>query len=129
LQPGGPALLRNWSIKPQAHGHHRSGQHSDPSSRSERTTSGTTSPIDSGYESAGTEFHLRQSLKISSLPTTAFHHDKGSQSRSQFGSGEDTDKAEPQLKDASKAFFGQINNHSQAAKEKMRCFRVAKLES
>lgn len=34
---------------------------------------------------------------------------------------------ELKMKDASKAFFGQINNHSQAAKEKMRCFRVAKL--
>lgn len=36
---------------------------------------------------------------------------------------------ETKIKDASKAFFGQINSHSQAAKEKMRCFRVAKLVS
>jgi hypothetical protein len=35
--------------------------------------------------------------------------------------------ADLKMKDATKAFFGQINNHSQAAKEKMRCFRVAKL--
>lgn len=33
------------------------------------------------------------------------------------------------FKDASRAFFGQINNHSQAAKEKMRCLRVARLST
>lgn len=31
------------------------------------------------------------------------------------------------LKDATRAFFGEINNHSGAAKEKMRCLRVARL--
>lgn len=34
---------------------------------------------------------------------------------------------EIQLKDATKAFFGGMNNHSGAAKEKMRCLRVARL--
>jgi stearoyl-CoA desaturase (delta-9 desaturase) len=33
-----------------------------------------------------------------------------------------------QLKDATRAFFGGMNNHSGAAKEKMRCLRVARLE-
>ena len=32
-----------------------------------------------------------------------------------------------ELRDATRAFFGGINNHSGAAKEKMRCFRVARL--
>ncbi|KAJ9106734.1 hypothetical protein QFC19_003046 [Naganishia cerealis] len=115
IHPGGPALLRNWSIKPRIDSHHRSAKHSDTSLRSKRTASGTTSPIDSGYESAGTEFTLPQSLKLSALPTLVVDDENGSD-------------LEPQLKDASKAFFGQINNHSQAAKEKMRCFRVAKLD-
>lgn len=33
------------------------------------------------------------------------------------------------LKDATRSFYGQINNHSRAAKEKMRFLRVAKLVS
>ncbi|KAJ9096422.1 hypothetical protein QFC21_005244 [Naganishia friedmannii] len=69
------------------------------------------------------------SLKISSSPSTALELKTASQSLNGFGSDESVDACEPQLKDASRAFFGQINNHSQAAKEKMRCFRVAKVAS
>ena len=40
-----------------------------------------------------------------------------------FSGGHDDVK----LKDATKVFFGGMNNHSGAAKEKMRCLRVARL--
>lgn len=33
----------------------------------------------------------------------------------------------PQLRDATRSFFGGMNNHSAAAREMMRCLRVAKL--
>ena len=61
---------------------------SAPSSPSSST--GLTSPSDSGYSSGG--------------------------------------KDDVKLKDATRAFFGGMNNHSGAAKERMRCFRVARLE-
>jgi stearoyl-CoA desaturase (delta-9 desaturase) len=32
-----------------------------------------------------------------------------------------------QLKDATRSFFGGMNNHSGAAREMMRCLRIAKL--
>lgn len=38
------------------------------------------------------------------------------------------DQGEVKLKDATRAFFGGMNNHSGAAKEWMRCLRVARLE-
>ena len=38
------------------------------------------------------------------------------------------DRGEVKLKDATRAFFGGMNNHSGAAKEWMRCLRVARLE-
>jgi hypothetical protein len=38
-------------------------------------------------------------------------------------------KSEIRLRDATKSFFGGMNNHSAAAKEMMRCLRVAKLAS
>jgi hypothetical protein len=36
-------------------------------------------------------------------------------------------KEQVKLRDATKSFFGGMNNHSAAAKEMMRCLRVAKL--
>jgi len=34
---------------------------------------------------------------------------------------------EKELRNATRAFFGGMNNHSGAAKERMRCMRVARL--
>jgi stearoyl-CoA desaturase (delta-9 desaturase) len=36
-------------------------------------------------------------------------------------------KTQVQLRDATRSFFGGMNNHSGAAKEMMRCLRIAKL--
>ena len=41
----------------------------------------------------------------------------------------ESEVAEVKLRDATKAFFGGINNHSQAAKEMMRTLRVAVLKN
>ncbi|KAG7566925.1 hypothetical protein FFLO_01304 [Filobasidium floriforme] len=84
--------------------------------RSARTPSSPSS-IDSGYESLGTS--------------------SGNSSPTGERSADESTQPPPQsvvvqtriLKDASRAFFGQINNHSQAAKEKMRCLRVARLST
>jgi hypothetical protein len=83
-----------------------------------------SSPIDSGYESATAEPNSSSAHKYLT-PMDDTDLDSKLLAASQLDDGSAT--MEFRIKDASKAFFGQINNHSQAAKEKMRCFRVAKL--
>lgn len=41
--------------------------------------------------------------------------------------GHDTDNNKVVLKDATKAFFGGMNNHTGGARHQMRCLRVARL--
>lgn len=116
-QPGGSGLLRTWSIRAKAAAAtlDESSRNRTASSTTRRKTVRSPSSIDSGYESLTTSGR--------SSPTNASSAD------------ESTSPAAPPieavqariLKDASRAFFGQINNHSQAAKEKMRCLRVARL--
>jgi hypothetical protein len=116
-QPGGSGLLRNWSIRAKAAAAtlDESSRNKSASSVTRRKPVRSPSSIDSGYESLNTSGR--------SSPTNASSAD------------ESTTPAAPPieavqariLKDASRAFFGQINNHSQAAKEKMRCLRVARL--
>ncbi|KAJ9110984.1 hypothetical protein QFC20_002751 [Naganishia adeliensis] len=122
VHPGGPALLRNWSIATTSHQH--SEKPSATTSRRKRFSSGTSSPIDSGYESATVEL---TSTSTARNPTSADTADLRAKLHATLN--EDAVSMETKIKDASKAFFGQINSHSQAAKEKMRCFRVAKLVS
>ncbi|KAK4688754.1 stearoyl-CoA desaturase (Delta-9 desaturase), partial [Tremellales sp. Uapishka_1] len=71
-----------------------------------------SSGVDSGYSSA------------SSPPSSRHADSPGSSS----DSSDDVPPAlEKELREASKSFFGGINNHSGAAKETMRCLRVARL--
>lgn len=118
-QPGGSGLLTNWSIR--AKNPSIAPTPMDTASRSLKRRSARTpsspSSIDSGYESLGTS--------------------SGNSSSTGERSADESTQPPPQsvvvqtriLKDASRAFFGQINNHSQAAKEKMRCLRVARLST
>lgn len=80
--------------------------------------------------------HLLLSHAVGSLPTATISQSSTtsspasstgliSPSDSGYSSG---GKDDVKLKDATKAFFGGMNNHSGAAKERMRCFRVARLE-
>jgi stearoyl-CoA desaturase (delta-9 desaturase) len=113
-QPGGANLLKTWSIRAQA------GETLDMSRKAYKHKQHAKSPasIDSGYESTS-------GTSGSSSPTF-------DDQDSTFPSQEQVDVEKVQarlLKDATKPFFGQINNHSQAAKEKMRCLRVARLKT
>jgi stearoyl-CoA desaturase (delta-9 desaturase) len=65
--------------------------------------SGSPKATDSGYSSSTSESDDRTKLEIN-------------------------DEVEVKLKDATRAFFGGMNNHSIAAREWMRCLRVAKLD-
>ncbi|GHJ86929.1 hypothetical protein NliqN6_3331 [Naganishia liquefaciens] len=120
VHPGGPSLLRNWSIKPDD-SHSGNEPASSPSRR--RSAHGATSPADSGYESASPKAAKSRILEdLTAIEASCL--EKRLRQTDTTGMGM---ASELKIKDASKAFFGQINNHSQAAKEKMRCFRVAKL--
>ncbi|WWC64975.1 uncharacterized protein I303_107589 [Kwoniella dejecticola CBS 10117] len=80
-----------------------------------RETDDTVSPqdIDSGY--ASSELSSPQSKSSANLPDIHI---------TPLAEEDDT----IMLKDATRAFFGGMNNHSIAAKEWMRCLRVARLE-
>ena len=79
--------------------------------------------------------HLLLSHAVGSLPVASSSGNASSSSVSSDGLTSPSDsgyssggKDDVKLKDATKAFFGGMNNHSGAAKERMRCFRVARLE-
>jgi len=113
-QPGGSNLLTNWSIRAK---NSSIAVPQDTASRSLKKRSvRSPSSIDSGYESLGT-------ASGDSSPTSDRSADESTEPHSQ------TAIQTRIFKDASRAFFGQINNHSQAAKEKMRCLRVARLST
>ncbi|OCF35996.1 hypothetical protein I316_02491 [Kwoniella heveanensis BCC8398] len=97
------------------------------------TDSEPSSPdIDSGYASStfsASPSPSRPSLVLPPITDTVTHEDGTASNlekdkRSKKRRNVDSDIV---LKDATKAFFGGMNNHSGAAKEWMRCLRVARL--
>ncbi|WWC72799.1 uncharacterized protein I206_106763 [Kwoniella pini CBS 10737] len=87
-----------------------------PLSREEEDTI-SSQDIDSGYASSEISSpHSKSSFK---LPGTKMEEEDNY---------EDEEDQIIILKDATRAFFGGMNNHSIAAKEWMRCLRVARLE-
>ena len=104
MQPGGGHLLLSNCISPLSY------LPSTASSSDSDEVSPPSSPlIDSGYSSGPSEVKFQHTALSSA-------------------SGSDSDSPdEKEVKNATRAFFGGINNHSGAAKERMRCMRVARL--
>lgn len=111
--PGGPSLLSNWSIRAKRTS--PLAKHDPPPHLSDSTRSMTStmmaSDSDSGYES---------------LPSSTLTSPKANHVHLGNTVIESKDVVVKPFKDATRAFSGLINNHSQAAKEKMRCLRVAR---
>jgi stearoyl-CoA desaturase (delta-9 desaturase) len=81
---------------------------------------GSFPPIDSGY-SSGTP-----SDKAAD-PRPLIHRTLSLSSVSSSDDGSVREVAKVELREATKAFFGGMNNHSIAARERMRSLRVARL--
>ncbi|WWD20909.1 hypothetical protein CI109_105387 [Kwoniella shandongensis] len=105
--PGGQELLLTHCVAPLP-------QALSIDSASDSSIPGTPE-IDSGYSSGSfTPSPKKRVLPLVDANVTVLSSIEG-------------DEEEVKLKDATKAFFGGMNNHSGAAKEWMRCLRVARL--
>lgn len=78
--------------------------------------------IDSGYASSASSPTSPSSPTLRSHPRTSSTSTKP---KEEVRRAEKSDTI--RLKDATRSFFGGMNNHSGAAREIMRCLRVAKL--
>jgi stearoyl-CoA desaturase (delta-9 desaturase) len=100
-QPGGEGLLLSHCVAPLPTFDLEGGSDSDSSTL-----------VDSGYSSASSSSSPQK--RLNTINTR--------------GSRGEVEKDESiQLRDATRSFFGGMNNHSGAAREMMRCLRVAKL--
>lgn len=139
-QPGGEHLLLANSIRPLSSTldfsiHTTSTTSPTPSSPNTRPVS--PDQIDSGYSSGSQSSPIKKSFVLPSANASSGlvrRHRSSSFDAAAVPARENDDLAdmeeagEVKLRDATKAFFGGMNNHSGAAKEMMRTLRVAVLQ-